>query len=129
MWEFGFVAEFAVVAVGDEGEGAEVEVFLSGCEGFYAEDLGGLLRPDQGCDLCFDDCDVGGCAGGGAELLDEASMVEGAAFGGWCRAGYGASVRRREGGGVGDLDGFVVVGNVVAHAWDCFDVFETVWRV
>jgi hypothetical protein len=46
VWEVGFVPKLAVVAVGDERQGAEVEVFLSGCEGFYAEDLGGLWRSD-----------------------------------------------------------------------------------
>jgi hypothetical protein len=38
-------------------------------------------------------------------------------------------VRGGEDGRVGDLDGFVVVGYVVALAGDCVDIVEAVWCV
>jgi hypothetical protein len=110
------LAELARVAVGDERQGAEVVVWFSGGLAFYAEDLGGLRGLDYVGDFGFDDCDVGRGARGGAELGDEAPVVEGAAFG-WSRGGCVGGD-----GGVGDGDGFVVVGDLVAVARDCVDV-------
>jgi hypothetical protein len=71
----------------------------------------------------FDDGDVGGGARFGAQLGDEAAVVEGAAFGRLGRSGGDEVVR------VGDVDLFGVVVDLVAVAGDGVDVIEAVWEV
>lgn len=111
------LAELAGVAVGDERQGAEVVVALAVGLAFDAEDLVGVRALHHVGDGRLDDGYVGGGAGGGAQLADEAAVVEGATL--W-RVGGRCGVE--EVGRVGDVDGFAVVDDLVAVAGYRVDV-------
>jgi len=115
-------AKFGIVAVGDEGQGAKVAVGAAVGSGVDADDLAAVAALDGGGDSSLDDGDVGGGGGLGAQLGDEAAVVEGAALGG---AGGGGR-RGRGQHGVGHVNRLLVIQHLVAVAGDGVDVVEAV---
>lgn len=115
------LAELGGVAVSDEGDGAEVVILCAGRLAFDAQDLARMAVLDHVGDGGFDDGDIGGGGGGGAQLGDELAVVEGATF--WLLGGFlGEQVVW-----VGDVDGLVVVRDLVAVAGDGVDALEAVY--
>jgi len=113
------LAELGGVAVGDDGEVAEVGVLLRAIgDALDAQDFVGLRGGDEGGRGGLDDGDMGLGHGGGAQLHDEAAVVKGAALGRGRRGAVGL--------GVGDGHLLAVEDDIVAGDGDGVDVLETV---
>jgi hypothetical protein len=117
------LAELGGVAVGDQRDGAEVVVLCARRLALDAQDLARVAVGDDVGDGALDDGDVRGGLGGGAQLRDELAVVERAALG-LLRRLLGEQVV-----GVGDVDGLVVVRDLVAVAGDGVDALEAVCRL
>ena len=116
------LAELGGVAVGDQRDGTEVVILCARGLALDAEHLARVAVLDDVRDGALDDGDVRGALGGLAQLRDELAVVERAALG-LLRRLLGEQVV-----GVGDVDGLVVVRDLVAVAGDRVDALEAICR-
>ena len=116
VWDILF-AEFTRVAIGDDGQGSEVEIFVSVRQALDAQDLCRPVVRDGVLDGRLDDKDVRFPHRSLPQSSDEASVVKTPAL--WPFALFGYIFRIR------DLHSLIIVDNLVALDWYGIDLFET----